>query len=111
MSTPEFKVKAFIKQKMKEWFPNALSYSPPGGRFGKAGMPDHLYFIPGSDDVCIVTAIEAKAEGNTATPIQLNSLRKFVKCGAIGAVVTGKDIGHLERIRIEIVRRIRNAND
>ena len=106
MSTPENKVKTFINTKMKDWFPEAFVYAPPGGLYGKGGMPDKLWFIKASNEFTIVVAIEAKAEGNKPTDLQLVTLAKLQRQGAVAAVVTGKDLGHLERIRDEILRRL-----
>ena len=108
--TPEAKVKKFIDDKIKEWFPNAIKYSPPGGPFGKAGMPDRLFFIKANDKTCVVVAIEAKVEGNEATQIQMHTLVKLKEQGVISAIVTGKDLEYMMRIRDEIVCRISMAN-
>lgn len=106
MSTPENKVKTFINKWMKTWFPDAFVYAPPGGLYGKGGMPDKLWFIKASEEFTIVVAIEAKAIGNKPTDLQLVTLTKLQRQGAIAAVVTGKDLGHLERIHAEIIRRL-----
>jgi hypothetical protein len=106
MSTPEFKVKQFITKRMKEHFPNAFKYCPIGGRWGKSGLPDFIYLIQG-----IFVGIEAKAEGNKATPLQISILQKLSEQGAIVAIVTGKDESKINKI-IEAVnnRRIREIN-
>jgi len=104
--TPEGKVKAFIDKKMKAWFPDALKYSPPGGRFGRAGMPDRLWFVRGGDTTCIVVAIEAKAEGGRLTQLQTLTLAQFANRGAVSVVVTGQDEERMEMVRNEILRRI-----
>jgi len=109
--TPEGKVKAFIKKRMKTWFPDAFMYSPPGTAYGKAGMPDLLWFIRANDKTCVVVAIEAKAVGNTATPIQLHTLVKLKEQGVISAIVTGQDEEYLNRVHAEIQNRIRKANE
>jgi hypothetical protein len=110
MSTPEAKVKDFIDKRMKQWFPNAFKYSPPGTRFGKAGMADRIWFVRATDTTCIVVAIEAKAEGNEITPIQLHTLVKLKEQGCVVAVVIGKDEEKMGLIRDEVIRRISMAN-
>ena len=45
--TPEAKVKEFVKKQMKTKYPDAWYYSPPGGMFGKAGVPDLFYLYKG----------------------------------------------------------------
>ena len=109
MSTPEGKIKQFITNRMRTWFPNAIKYCPPAGVYGKSGMPDFLYFIKANDKACVVVAIEAKAEGNTATQIQMHTLVKLKEQGVISAIVTGKDEEYMERIRDEVLLRIQVA--
>ena len=110
--TPEGKIKIWLRKKMKDYFPDALHYAPPGGRFGKAGMPDDMWFIPtGNPDICVTVGIESKVEGNTPTLLQMKHLKHLKQCGCISAVMTGKDVIKLERIRNEVLRRIRMANE
>jgi hypothetical protein len=111
MSTPEGKVKKFIDNKMREWYPNAFRHAPPGtGIFGRNGMPDRIWTIRGNEICSIVVAIEAKAERGELTKLQLKTLTDLAKQGAISAVVTGKDIAHMMRIRTEIDRRLALLN-
>lgn len=105
MSTPEFKVKQFVKKRMKEAFPHAFQYCPIGGRWGKSGLPDFIYLIQG-----IFVGIETKAEGNTATVLQLNILNKLSEQGAVVAIVTGKDESKINKIIEVINRRIHETN-
>lgn len=108
ISTPEGKVKQFIDRLMKEWYPEAFRYAPPGtGYFGRNGMPDRMWIIRKDDASSVVTVIEAKAIGNEVpTELQRRTLIALAKQGAVAAVVVGKDINHMERIRNEIDRRI-----
>jgi hypothetical protein len=108
--TPESKVKDFIDKRMKLWFPDAVKYSPPGGRWGKSGFPDRMYFIKATDKSCVVVAIEAKADGKEATQLQLHTLVKLKEQGVLSAIVIGKDEEYMVMVRDEIVRRIRVAN-
>jgi hypothetical protein len=111
--TPESRVKMFIDRNMKNWFPGAIKYSPPGvGMFGRNGMPDRMWYIEAvPSNVVVVVAIEAKAEDGVLTILQRNMLTKMRDIGIIAAVVRGKDIRKLEAIRDEILRRIRMANE
>jgi trehalose-6-phosphatase len=101
MSTPEAKIKTFISSYMKREFPNAWKYCPAGGFYGKAGLPDFLYLIDG-----ILVGIEAKAEGGVPTTLQLITLKKMRDCGAIVAIVTGKDLDKMEKIKNVILLRL-----
>jgi hypothetical protein len=105
MSTPEGKVKAFISTYMKTVFPDAWKYMTPGGRFGRAGTPDFLYLIRG-----VFVAIEAKAENGQLSVLQEMALRKLKECGAVVAVVRGRDKDKMEAIRDTILSRIRLAD-
>ena len=112
MSTPEDKVKQYIDRTMKKWFPDAVKYSPPGmGRFGKNGMADRIWWIRANDDVSITVCIEAKAPGKKATDLQIKTLKELKGQGCIVAVVVGKDTEKMEKIHVEIFRRIRLANE
>jgi hypothetical protein len=104
MSTPEGKVKEWVDKLMKEWFPGCWRYCPPGGRFGKNGEPDRLYLWSG-----IFIAIETKVPGNPATPLQLLRLRTIAANGGVAAVVSGKDLDKMMRIRNEVIRRLQLA--
>jgi hypothetical protein len=108
MGTPESKVKQFIDNLMKKWYPEAFRYAPPGiGYFGRNGMPDRMWII-GSKELSVVVAIEAKTIGNQVpTELQRRTLISLARQGAVAAVVVGKDIDHMERIRNEIDRRLR----
>lgn len=108
MSTPENKVKDFIDRRMKSWYPTAVKYSPPGvGRFGKNGMPDRLWWIKATNEICISVAIEAKADNGKASDLQIKTLNSLQSQGVIAAIVTGKNEDLMRRIKIEIDTRIR----
>jgi hypothetical protein len=107
ISTPEGKVKQFINKQMKEWYPDATYYAPPGGPFGRNGFPDRMWFIRANEFSTVVVAIEAKAIGNeTPTELQRKTLVALARQGVVAAVVVGKDLDHMERVRDEIGRRI-----
>ena len=106
--TPEGRVKSFIDKRMKEWFPDAIKYSPPGvGRFGRNGFPDRIWWIKANDTTCVTVAIEAKADFNCEpTELQKQALKRFKDIGAVAAVVKGLDGDKMAQIRLEIIRRI-----
>ena len=95
--TPEAKVKAFIRKTLNSWYPDLWYYSPPGGPFGRSGIPDHFYLIRG-----VFVAIEAKAAGNTPTANQVRELKAIAKNGAIADVVTGRDLDRMHAIKLKI---------
>jgi hypothetical protein len=107
MGTPENKVKEFIKKWMKLWYPDAFTFAPPGTPFfGRNGLPDRMWIMKAMEG-SVVVAIEAKSENGKPTDLQLNTLNKLAKQGVVAAVVVGKDLGHLERIKEEIERRLK----
>jgi hypothetical protein len=109
--TPEGKVKIWIDKVMKDNFPMAFRYRPPGtARFGRNGMPDLTYLIRVNEYWSIYVAIEAKVEGNTATGLQMKTLKELAGQGAVAAIVTGKDTAKMERIIHEINRRLLMAH-
>jgi hypothetical protein len=112
--TPEGKVKKWIDDQMLKAFPNAFKYRPPGvGRFGKNGMPDQTFLIRVNSYSSIYVVIEAKAGDNTATGLQMKTLKALAAQGAVAAVVTNKDFAKMERIINEVHRRLKlsEAND
>ena len=102
--TPEAKVKAFIKNYMTSEFEDIWYYSAPGGFFGNSGVPDHLYFWRG-----VFIVIEAKADGNSPTALQLKHLKHIARQGGVAAVVTGKDLDKMIKIRNTILARVENV--
>ena len=111
-STPEGKVKLWIDKVMKEAYPHAFRYRPPGvGRFGRNGMPDLTYLIKANELFSVYVAIEAKVPGNVPTGLQMKTLKELASQGAVAAVVTGKDTAKMERIINEVNRRILLANE
>lgn len=99
-STPEGKVKGFIKKYVEENFPDAWVYKPPGGMFGNTGAPDGIYLWRG-----VFFVIEAKADGNEPTALQWKHLRHIARQGGVAAVCTGKDRDKLDRLKSIVYRR------
>lgn len=92
--TPEGKVKKFIERFMDTHFPEAWKYNPPGGAFGRAGIPDKLFLYKG-----VMIAIEAKADTGKPTKLQVKMLQKLKEQGCIAAIVVGEDLNRMELIR------------
>ena len=92
--TPEGKVKKFIRQNMIAMFPGIWMYCPPGGAFGKAGVPDFLFLYKG-----VMIAIEAKAEDGKPTKLQMKRLNELKEMGCIAAIVKGENQNRLDQIR------------
>lgn len=99
--TPEGKVKMYIRKFMRLHFPGHWYYSPMGGPFGKAGIPDHLYLWKG-----ILIAIEAKADGGRLSALQEQTMKDMSSQGALCAVVYGKDEVKMMKIRDAILREV-----
>ena len=105
--TPEGKVKMFVRKFMKEHFPDHFYYSPMGGAFGKAGMPDHIYLWKG-----ILVGIEIKADKGRLSSLQEETLKQMSAQGALCAVVYGKDINKMNLIKNAImVEHNKRANN
>ena len=96
--TPEGKVKMFVRKFMRTHFPGHFYYSPMGGAFGKAGMPDHLYLWNG-----ILVGIEIKADKGKLSSLQDETLKQMAAQGALCAVVYGKDEAKMLRIKAAIL--------
>lgn len=101
--TPESKIKAFVKQFMKKEFPEAFYYSPPGGAFGRAGIPDLFYLYKG-----VFIAIEVKSDVGKLSDLQKYRLQQIRDAGGIAATVYGKDINKMMRIKQAIYRRLKH---
>lgn len=99
--TPEAVVKQWAYKKLKCLYPEAWQYSPPGGPFGRAGVPDRLLCIRGH-----FVAIEVKAPGGKLTARQLHELKAIQLAGGIAAVLEGRDESKFHRIVRAIEARI-----
>lgn len=97
--TAEGKVKMYVRKFMREHFPGHFYYSPMGGAFGKAGMPDHLYLWNG-----ILVGIEIKADKGKLSALQEETLKQMSAQGALCAVVYGRDEAKMMRIKEAILK-------
>lgn len=103
--TPEGKVKTWLRSKMKEYYPEAVHYCPPGGFFGTTGFPDDVWVIA-AGPFTVFVCIESKAEGRAPTPLQMKRLLDLKRNGAVSAAMIGRDVDKLMKIKSEIDRRI-----
>lgn len=100
-TTPEGKVKQWVRRQMLNWYPEAFHYAPPGThRFGRNGMPDETYLIEG-----VFVAIEVKADNGKPTALQLKTLGQIKSQGGVAAIIYGKDFARLNAIHNEIEKR------
>lgn len=104
VQTPEAKVKQFVRKFMNDSFPGIFYYAPPGGPFGQAGIPDYFYLWKG-----VFIAIEVKADNGKLTESQQMQLKRLAEQGAIAAVVYGKDVAKMEKIKRAILAKLEAA--
>lgn len=88
--TPEGKVKAKVKQVLKEF--GAYYVMPATGGYGSSGAPDFLICKDGK-----FYGIECKANGNKPTALQLSHLTKIREAGGKAFVVDETNIGRLKQ--------------
>lgn len=93
MATPEGKVKLFVDKIMLKAFPGIWKYNPPGGAFGRAGIPDKIFLWKG-----VMIAIEVKSETGQPTKLQLKRLNELRDQGCIAAIVKGCDEARMNAI-------------
>jgi pantoate kinase len=91
VTTPEGKVKARVKQILKDL--NVYYAMPMGTGYGNSGVPDfllcwHGWFI----------GIECKAGDNKPTALQEWNLTEIRRCGGRGYVVTESNVEELRAI-------------
>ena len=91
---PEQRVKREIKKRMKALAPDSWDYMPPGGPYGKAGVPDHLFCVPVTitpdmvgRTVGVFVGIEAKTATGKPTANQKIQLEAIREAGGVGVVV------------------------
>jgi len=96
MATPEGKVKAQTVRSYKKLWPTCWHYKPPGGAFGVAGVPDHIFCVPyvvRPEDVGKTigrfVAIEDKAEKGKLTKMQVVQIDAINAAGGLAFVVRG----------------------
>lgn len=109
--TPEGKVKDWLKAQMKANYPDCWMYMPPGGPFGKIGIHDIEFVIP-AGEFCVYVAIEVKSdETRNPTEPQVRNLQHLKRCGAVVALMRGKDKAKLSMVLSEINRRVSILNN
>jgi pantoate kinase len=88
-STPEAKVKAKIKKILA--LHDVYYAMPIGSGYGNSGVPDFLCCVDGS-----FFAIEAKANGNVPTALQLKHIKSIREAGGNAFVVDETNLDYLE---------------
>lgn len=92
---PEGKVKVKIRKWVKDNMPGAWHYAPPGGMFGRNGVPDDIWLWRGK-----FFAIEAKADDTRGpSDLQRHELNSIKRAGGISCVMYGFEEGKLAKIR------------
>lgn len=86
--TPEAKVKAKVKKKLKEI--GAYYAMPVTGGYGNSGVPDFLVCNKGK-----FYGIECKAGGNKITGLQLFNLKAIEDAGGVALVVNESNVDSL----------------
>lgn len=89
--TPEAKVKAKVKQILKDH--GAYFFMPATGGYGRSGVPDIIALYKG-----VFIGIECKANGNTATELQKIQLNKIRDSGGKALVIDENNIGDLSTL-------------
>jgi len=104
--TPENKVKKWLIDKLKKVYPDIWIYKPPGGAYGKKGVPDIICCTHG-----LFISIEVKATPTGVTsPMQLRQLDLIGEAGGIACTIKGKDEAKFEKLCKVIDRNIINLN-
>ena len=88
--TPEGKIKARVKQVLKEL--GAYYAMPSTGGYGNSGVPDFLVCIGGR-----FIGIECKANKGKTTALQESNLKAIRACGGIALVVNESNIDTLKK--------------
>lgn len=89
--TPEAKVKKKIKDILRSL--NAYYAMPIGTGFGSAGVPDFLVCVRGR-----FIGIEAKANGNKPTALQLKNLDQIIEAGGLSFVIDETNVDNLKQL-------------
>lgn len=85
-TTPEGKVKAWIKKQILERYPDSYIYVTHIGQYGKRGVPDLVMCIKG-----LFVCIEVKTEVGKLTALQELEGRRIEKAEGLWFCVYGRD--------------------
>jgi len=101
MATPENKVKQKVLVWLKHNMPGVWTYAPPGGAFGRSGVPDRIAVWRG-----VFFAAEIKADRTRdLTALQAEQLKRIRRGGGIASALYGFEVDKLVRIREAIIAR------
>jgi hypothetical protein len=99
--TPEGRVKSKLFAWLKNNFPGAWFYAPPGGAFGKSGTSDRIGLWRG-----IFFAIEVKADRTKKlTALQISCLMDVKRNGGVAVAMYGFELEKLELLKQTIIDR------
>lgn len=90
VATPESKVKAKVKEILTER--KVYHFFPATGGYGRSGVPDVVACVGG-----IFMAIECKAKGNTATPLQQREMENIRSSGGMALLINETNLDILRR--------------
>lgn len=100
--TPEGRIKDWLRRELKKKYPTCWIYLAPGGRFGRAGVPDLICNIGG-----LFVAIEAKTDVGKLSRAQEYEISLIENANGITVVIYGKDIRKLNILFEHIDEKIR----
>ena len=104
MATPESHVKDAVKRVLKRL--NSYYFMPPMNGYGASGVPDIVACLDGK-----FIAVEAKANGNKPTMLQLKNLKSIVAAGGYAFVVDETSVGIFTMMMDSIVNGVLPRND
>lgn len=85
MSTPEGKVKDYVKRRMLAKYPNCYRFMPVQNGMGAPSL-DMIYCVDG-----LFVAIETKKPKGKPTPRQETTMKQITDAGGMAFVVDGPD--------------------
>ena len=97
--TPEGKVKDKVKRLFKKYEKQGLYiwyFMPPGGPYGRAGVPDIIACVEGK-----FFGIECKAGKNKPTALQQMELDAIGQCKGISMIVNDSD-GGMDELKYQL---------
>lgn len=90
-TTPEGKVKKWLKKEVNDRYPESWCYMPPGGPFGQIGVADFMWVIK-AGRFNVVVVIEVKSdEYMIPTVPQVRFLKNMMGLNCVSALMKGKD--------------------
>lgn len=105
-STPENKVKKWLKYAMNNRYQDSWCYAPPGGPFGQIGVSDFMWVIK-AGRFNVVVVIEVKSDKFMIPTVpQVRFLKTMMGLNCVSALMRGKDQDRLDAVFKAIDTRI-----